>query len=151
MTNYATHDNPAWLRKANFILNVDLAEFQMPGRAEQLWTRRIDESHFELCCIPFFSYGFALGDWLEQCAERGAVVVKRMDHKVLRAAAVDSSQQDRLHPILHDWAEKTGLLYEWFSPSYLAIDIPPGGQDRLDVTALDDFENDEEIRYEIDD
>jgi hypothetical protein len=29
---------------------------------ELLWTRTEDQERFELCCIPFFPYGMALGD-----------------------------------------------------------------------------------------
>ena len=61
----ATHDYPVWREKADFIIASRLGEElgidDLLGR-EQLWARKVDSNSFELCCIPFFVYGLALGD-----------------------------------------------------------------------------------------
>ena len=36
----------------------------MADAFELLWAHTEDRKHYELCCIPFFIYGFALGDTL---------------------------------------------------------------------------------------
>ena len=41
------------------------AALREEGRTEQLWARQVDETQFEICCIPFFLYDVALGDVVE--------------------------------------------------------------------------------------
>jgi hypothetical protein len=59
-----THDFPVWRSKANFIIRVKLEDSNIDHLAdsEQIWARQIGENSFEICCIPFFAYGLALGD-----------------------------------------------------------------------------------------
>src|SRR4051812_13184021 len=117
MNNIATHKTPAWGPKSNFIIRADLANYGMPGRFEQLWARKLDDTTFEICCIPFFTYGIALGDkvntdadyTLQEFAAKGG-------HKTLRVAVARQEKLDSLHQILHEWVDDTGLLYEWNSP-----------------------------------
>jgi hypothetical protein len=62
-----THESPAWRERANFIIAARLDEdANKEGLVwEQLWARELGENIFEICCIPFFSYGLALGDIVE--------------------------------------------------------------------------------------
>ena len=129
MKNIATHQVPAWRHRANFLIRADLANHGMPGRLEQLWARRVEANIFEICCIPFFTYGFALGDLVETCGEYTFQrVVEKRGHTVLRAAVARREKRNELHQILHAWVEDTGLLSEWFSPRYLAVDLPAEAQ-----------------------
>ena len=59
-----THDFPAWRDKSDFIIGVDLSKFGAGDLVswEQIWARKLREDIFEVCCIPFFAYGIALGD-----------------------------------------------------------------------------------------
>ena len=59
-----THDFPAWRDRSDFILACRLEGEDVPDKYswEQIWARQINETVFEVCCIPFFSYGLALGD-----------------------------------------------------------------------------------------
>ena len=46
------HEGLVWRERSNFFINAAL-----PGeddRFEQLWVRRVADSRFEWCCIPFF-------------------------------------------------------------------------------------------------
>jgi hypothetical protein len=52
----ATHEDPAWMAQANFIIVADLGGHGMQGRLEQLWARQPGEAEFVICCIPFFTY-----------------------------------------------------------------------------------------------
>lgn len=56
------HENPVWRDRANCILQADLTGHGLPGRFEQVWARDLRNGTYELCCLPFFTYGFALGD-----------------------------------------------------------------------------------------
>lgn len=58
----ATHQEAVWRDRADYIIRVDLADHGMPGSAEQMWTRATSDGMYEICCIPFFTYGIALGD-----------------------------------------------------------------------------------------
>jgi hypothetical protein len=68
----ATHDEPAARAGTNYILRLILADDGMPGRYEQMWTRTEDKVDFELCCVPFFTYGLSLGDVVTTTNDEGA-------------------------------------------------------------------------------
>jgi hypothetical protein len=48
-----THDSPG---DANFLIAADLAPHGVPGRSEQLWTRRTGERTFVMRSLPYFVY-----------------------------------------------------------------------------------------------
>lgn len=120
----ATHSEPVWRGRANFLLRVDLEQHGMPGRFEQLWVRRLRPSEFEVCCLPFFTYGFSLGDVLsaEGASDQEleiAGVARKSGRRLLRlafAAAADR-QMPELHEVLHREMIKGELLHEWFRAS----------------------------------
>ena len=62
------HLNPVWREKANFIIGAVVPSLKNNPKEkvwEQLWARKIDNDHYEICCIPMFAYGLALGDVVE--------------------------------------------------------------------------------------
>ena len=63
--DFVVHTEPIWREKANFIINAELQEQDLPRRYEQLWARQLTESQFEICCIPFFLFDVSLGDIVE--------------------------------------------------------------------------------------
>src|SRR5262249_40233579 len=115
-----------------------------------LWAFKISETLFEICCIPFFTYGIALGDKVE-CNHGFTVqrVTEKSGHKTLRIAVVSKNSQYHLHEVLHKWVENTGLFYEWYAPGYLAVDIPHS-QTKVDMSVLDQLSRVGEISLEID-
>jgi hypothetical protein len=147
MKDIAPHYNP--VRQCDSLVISDLAPRGMPGRFEQFWALRIAENVFEISCIPFFAYGIALGDKVRvngDCLIEE--IIERSGHNSLRLAIADSIDQNKLHRKLHDWVEKSGLLYEWYSPGYLAVDIPPSAQARIDTLFLDELSQAGEIFIE---
>lgn len=56
----AVHRHPA-----NLIIGTAIDPGDTDMTTEQLWARRIDDAHYELCCIPFFAYDLALEDVVE--------------------------------------------------------------------------------------
>ncbi|SRR5579885_3380577 len=150
MKNIATHSVPAWRRKANFIIRADLAKHGMPERLEQLWARKIDVNTFEICCIPFFTYGFSLGDLVETNAEYTIQrIVEKRGHISLRAAVTRLENQDKIHETLHARVDSIGLLHEWFSPGYLSVDLPPDVRRDEILSHLDPLVINGEIAVEI--
>lgn len=152
MNNICTHREPAWGRKANCIIMADLTNYGMRGRFEQFWARYIDTTIFEICCIPFFTYGIALGDRVETNAEYIIQeVIEKRGHRNLRvAAAVKKKKIDEVHIILHEWVESTGLAYEFHCAGYLAVDLPPVVQGEVSFPTLEQLSEKGQIRFEID-
>jgi hypothetical protein len=119
----ATHAEPAWRAKTNYIIRVDLTPHGMPGSAEQLWARTDDKRTFELCCIPLFTYGMALGDhvaWDDR--SRAATVVERSGRRNIRFAWKDQLKAAARHDALHGRLVQAGALVEFSSPGYGAVD-----------------------------
>lgn len=96
---------------------------------EQLWTRRVGDDRFELCCIPFFAYDMALGDVVRAEAATGYViqsVVQRSGNGVVRVAVKRPEDVNAVHLRLHDLIGRLEYLCEWFAPGYVAISLEPG-------------------------
>jgi hypothetical protein len=133
----ATHPEPAWRSRANYILQVDLGPYDFPGRAEQLWARTVGDGHYELCCIPFFTYGFALGDVVSWDPEtrtlRMTAAAGHGNLRVVFASRADAAaHHERLHGLLID----SGVLVEFSSAGYAAIDIANAAQQDAVIAVL---------------
>lgn len=122
---HATHGDPVWRERANFIAQIDLSHHGMdPDTYEQLWTRTDDRSAFEVCCLPFFTYGIALGDviaWND--TDRQAVVTHRSGRRLVRCAFADRGDADAHHEWFHGSVVATGALVEFQGKGFAAIDI----------------------------
>jgi hypothetical protein len=122
----ATHDNPVGRERTNYILRVALAAEGMTGQFEQMWTRTEDKQRFELCCIPFFTYGLSLGDVITIADEQGAYRVdSKGGHRTIRFAIQDEEFAHRRHEEFHGALAATGVLIEFHghAQGYGAIDI----------------------------
>lgn len=120
---FSTHAEPVWRERANFIINAPLEE---ADRFEQLWTRQVGESRFEICCIPFFLYDVALGDTVETEPLGGrqyvlSRVVNRSGRYVFRAYF--ERPQYRYRDVTVEGVRALGAQVEWSLPSLLAIDV----------------------------
>ncbi len=134
MNNIAWHHSP--VSASDFFIRVDLSQHGMAGRFEQLWVKKIDSQKFQICCIPFFTYGIALGDIVETDNDFTLLrILTKSGHRTLRVAIVIKEEQEIIHDILHEWVNNTGLEYEWYASGYLAVDIPP------DINILSCFSN----------
>lgn len=125
-TDIATHPNPAWREKANFLIFADLEDHGMPGRWEQLWARQEGEE-FELCCIPFFTYGLALGDRVRTAPRGGRrYVVASREAPSGRAVGrlwLKGVKDPSIRSAVEEFVRERGWLSEWRS-SLLALDLP---------------------------
>jgi hypothetical protein len=128
MTKIAAHPNPVRRPRPSFMLRAALDDVGGEENYEQLWTKRLDDDRFEVCCIPFFAYDLALGDVVRADAGTGYViqsVTQRSGHGVIRVAVKQPGDVDALHLQLHDLLGRLEYLHEWFAPGYVAIDVEP--------------------------
>ena len=110
----------------------------------------MDESHFEVCCIPFFVYNLALGDIVETSPSAGRKymirrVVRPSGRYVFRAWFGESSA-DR-----HEIAaalESLGALLEWSSRNLLALDARDASHATEIATFLQEHEDAGRLMYE---
>lgn len=125
----ATHANPVRRPTPSFMLRASLADIEGEDNYEQLWTKRVGEDRFEVCCIPFFAYDLALGDVVRADAETRYViqsVERRSGNGVVRVAVKRREDVEAMHLRLHDLLGKLEYLHEWFAPGYVAVSLEPG-------------------------
>ena len=120
----ARHNEPAWRDRANFVIAAEIANMSGKREWEQLWARKLSETRFEICCIPFFTYDLALGDEVETDGDFVLRrVVKPSGHFTFRVWFGNSKDPEcRTHVmevLLRENCER-----EWSSENLLAIDAP---------------------------
>jgi hypothetical protein len=129
MGKIAAHQNPVRRPTPSFMLRAALDDIEGDGNFEQLWTKRLDEDRFEICCVPFFAYDLALGDVVRADADTGFViqsVEKRSGNGVARVAVKRAEEAETVHSDLHDLLQRLHYLHEWFAPGYAAINLDAG-------------------------
>lgn len=116
----ATHSEPVWRDRANFIIVSRIDPGGTDVRTEQLWARKLSERRFQLCCIPFFVYNLALGDVVETDEEYLLQrVTARSGHYTFRVAF--KPPPDVREEVV-DQLQALDALLEWSSASLLAVD-----------------------------
>lgn len=128
-TNIASHPNPVNRPRPNFMLRAALDDLGDGDNFEQLWTKRVGEDLFEICCIPFFVYDLALGDVVQASADSGYVVrsvARRSGNGVVRVAIKCPDDVEAVHLRHHDLLGRLEYVREWFAPGYVAVSMEPG-------------------------
>jgi hypothetical protein len=122
---YVNHENPVWRGGKNYMAMVDLAPFDLKGMLEQLWLREVDEgSGYEICCVPFYVYGLALGDVVNKNeSEVVDSVIRKSGRRVLRIYFVEPRPSKDGRSALVGAVESIGLLSEWNGDRHVAIDV----------------------------
>jgi hypothetical protein len=117
----ATHLDPVWRGRADFIIATPIDPASTAVASEQLWARRVGEYQFEICCIPFFAYDLALGDIVETTPEFLVErVIEESGRYVFRVFFAETAPKE----ITTSALASLGALMEWSSPSLLAVDAP---------------------------
>src|SRR3954451_22720771 len=137
----ANHEAPIWRHKADFLIHVDLSPWGLPGKLEQLWTRRVSDNQFELCCVPFFPNGLHLGDIVEtepQGEWRFMVrrVIKESGRLDVRVAVNVHGEEEVLTPVLLEALHGARCDVEMLRPGYLAVDVPSAASERVLLVSL---------------
>lgn len=124
------HLSPVWKDKANFLIfaSIEGSEEKLVRDLEQLWVRQISESEFEVCCVPFFTYGIALGDTVRSKSGLGKKYLidsatSCSGRQVLRLnyeRTTDLTEKDKVLQKLRE----VGCVFEWYSEYLLAVDSP---------------------------
>jgi hypothetical protein len=140
----AVHERPVWRERANFLVHIDLHPWGLPGRFEQLWVRREGERLFELCCIPFFPYGFHLGDVVETTPQDDLEfmvqrVVSPSGRRNIRIAVNDFADAEGITNRLEVASEDSRCPYEIYRSGYMAVDIPSPNHERVLLVAVNDL------------
>lgn len=128
---FIVHEDPVGRATSNYIARADLAPFGLDGQVEQLWLKPVDEGRFEVSCIPFFTYGLALGDTVVLKDDYVSEVTGTSGHRTLRllfgpdlsASARQTAADEIKREII-----AAGLLSEWNGERFVAVDVPPGVQ-----------------------
>jgi hypothetical protein len=125
-TKTIKHLNPVWREKANFIIGGKCtnAAAEDSNTWEQLWSRKITDDIFEICCIPFFLYDISLGDEVKTDQDYWIFeVIQRSGHFTFRVWFGNSTNPNIREEII-DKVNGLGCLFEWYSNNLLAIDAP---------------------------
>jgi len=120
------HGSPVWGDRAKAVLRAVVPN-PPDGEEwfEQLWAAPVSAGRYELCCIPFATYDYALGDVVEvgsgemEYAISG--VAQPSGRVVLRVWLADSAREtwDELQGLIRF----RGLLFEFRKPALVAIDV----------------------------
>lgn len=124
---YVQHQSGVWEHKVDFIVHADGVYNDEPVR-EQLGARAVNETQVELCCLPFYLYGYALGDILRVSVPDCIVqeVVQKSGRFIFRI--MFWSEPERAVQIADHCKSEFGALFEWHSPQFCAVDIATSEQ-----------------------
>lgn len=147
---WVVHSSPARADAIDFVANAKIHD-GAPGsiRFEQLLLQRVGTDRFRLCCIPFFTYGYNLGDvvTLEESGDDLGLavgeVVERSDQWSFRALLAADSGATALGELLTDHEATTETLGRLVACSVAGHD----GMRSL-RRGLDALERDEQLAYE---
>jgi len=127
---YIVHEDPVGRAESNYIAQADLTPFDLDGQIEQLWLQPEEHGTYKVACIPFMTYGLALGDRVRLSPEARVVeVAQASGHRVLRTLlrlSTDAARLGRSISLIKKSIKESGLLSEWHGEYFVAIDVPPG-------------------------
>ncbi|MFJ9598307.1 DUF4265 domain-containing protein [Streptomyces virginiae] len=123
------HEEPVGQGRTH-LAHADLAPFGLDGYVELLWLKPNGDQTYSVSCIPFRTYGLALGDQVRlSINDEVRELVARSSHRVLRMSLMPDPIPERLTErtdSIRAEIRSAGLLSEWSSDLHLAVDIPPG-------------------------
>ncbi|WP_206308864.1 DUF4265 domain-containing protein [Streptomyces sp. A1136] len=123
---YVSHEAPVWRDEKSLMAMLDLAPFDLQGMREQLWLRQVGvEGNYEVCCIPFYAYGLALGDVVQK-NESGNIdrLIRKSGRRALRILFAEPRPLSDSRSALRRAVHIAGLLSEWNGDRHVAIDVP---------------------------
>ncbi|MCF3137221.1 DUF4265 domain-containing protein [Streptomyces olivochromogenes] len=138
---FIVHDEPVGRAATNYVARADLAPFGLEGQVEQLWLKAVNDGTYEVACVPFLTYGVALGDSV-LLAEDDYVreVVKTAWHRTLRMLiipAVPAADLGQVTDQIKSAIRTSGLLSEWSGERLVAVDVPPDMDASEVITAME--------------
>ena len=89
---------------------------------EQLWCRRITDTNYEVCSIPFFLYDVSLGDVvLVRTSDLTMCQVLQPSGRFVFRVWFEAADHS-VHDAVAETLKQEGALLEWWSPRLLAVD-----------------------------
>lgn len=122
-SKYVQHPSGVWQDKVNFIIHISGEYDEGFIVKEQVGTRSVSSSHVELCCLPFYVYGYTLGDILEISPETFQVKgIHKKSGRFLYRIMFSCSNADVIR--IADQCKGTfDALFEWYNSTLCAVDI----------------------------
>lgn len=145
------HLNPIWRDKANFIIGAVVPSLKNNPKEkvwEQLWARKIDKDHYEICCIPMFAYGLALGDVVEIDQRLMIINISQKSGRVTIRVWLNEQTPQEKREELTDKILGLGCLLEWYSQHLLGVDSDSHIKTQSLITLLDIYQKEEFIEFE---
>jgi hypothetical protein len=147
MSTIAAHPDPVWIRKADYIIHAELTNCTL-GATEQLWARTVEHPVVEICCIPFFTYGFSLGDQVEvDAGDMVQRVVEKFGRRTLRIAIVKTDGREMIRRRIHDWLDQNQCLHEFYNCDYVVMALEPATV--YDLQTVHDWQVVGDVEYEL--
>ena len=128
MMQFIVHEDPVGRAATNYIARADLAPFGLDGQVEQLWLTVVNDGSYQVACIPFSTYGLALGDTVLLHDDYIINVVGTSRHRVLRLLFTPDlplGELQRTAEAIRTEITAAGLLSEWNGDRFVAVDVPP--------------------------
>lgn len=143
--------NPVWREKANFIIGAVVPSLKNNPKEkvwEQLWARKIDNDHYEICCIPMFAYGLALGDVVEIDQRLMIINISQKSGRVTIRVWLKEQTPQEIREELTDKILGLGCLLEWYSQHLLGVDSDSHIKTQSLIKLLDIYQKEECIEFE---
>lgn len=152
--NTITHDFPVWRDKANFILAAHLKDPDVPEewKWEQLWARQVQKNVFEICCVPFFAYGLALGDFVSTATIEGKyyavdAILRKSGHTTYRIWFLDIGKWNSIVESIEEL--DCAVERRWEKSKLIAVDAPTSEIGRTLESYLTELDSVGVIKYEV--
>lgn len=108
---------------------------------EQLWARKIDFCRFEICCIPMFAYGLALGDVVETDHDFLITNIYQKSGRIaIRVWINEQITQEKVEELIGKILD-LDCLVEWYSQHLLGIDCDIQTKTQSLLKILDIYQN----------
>lgn len=146
---WVLHPSPVWGDQVDFVANTTFDD-SGPGtlRFEQLLFEQLDDQRYRLCCIPFFTHGYSLGDVValtddHEIGRTPGEVVERSDHWSLRVLLTPDGDAAALQELLITHSAEIEMRGHLVACSVV-------GRERLQSfrRGLDELEHGEHLSYE---
>lgn len=142
----ATHPEPVWRERADFIIATTIDAATTSVTTEQLWARQTGELEFEICCIPFFAHNLALGDIVETDDAYLVKGVRQPSGRLVFRVWLGDGFLPRAD-FAREVEQHAGLL-EWSSANLVAIDVEDAAAAQELADFLQDRESQNHLVYE---
>jgi Domain of unknown function (DUF4265) len=144
----ARNNEPVWRDRADFVIAANIASTPDKREWEQLWVRKLSDSRFEICCIPFFAFDLALGDEVETDADLVMRrVIKPSGHFTFRVWFGNSTNPND-KTLVMELIQQAGCEYEWSSDNLLAVDAHSQGVAQILADELAELQKSSQIMVE---